>query len=323
MPQITASGPTTFCTGSSVELSIAPQAGMSYRWLFNGNSTGITDTKLQANASGSYAVVVYNDCAGVTSRAVSVTAAPVPAAPQASNMSRCGAGKVTLSAGGAGNGDYRWYASASGGNPIAGEVNNTFTTPNINQTTTYYVSAVSGNCESGRVAVQAIVQPLPTADAGEDLTVRLGDKIQLQGSGGVKYNWSPAQGLSDLYVANPVAQPAVTTTYTLTVTSAEGCTSTDEVTVKVQQDVLIPNTFTPNNDGTNDVWVIKNIEDYPGCKIEIFNRWGNKVYDSAGYSQPWNGTANNGQELPVTTYFYTIDLKDGRKPLVGSISIIR
>jgi gliding motility-associated-like protein len=155
--------------------------------------------------------------------------------------------------------------------------------------------------------VQAIVQPLPTADAGEDLTVRLGDKIQLQGSGGVKYNWSPAQGLSDLYVANPVAQPAVTTTYTLTVTSAEGCTSTDEVTVKVQQDVLIPNTFTPNNDGTNDVWVIKNIEDYPGCKIEIFNRWGNKVYDSAGYSQPWNGTANNGQELPVTTYFYTID----------------
>jgi gliding motility-associated-like protein len=323
MPQITASGPTTFCTGSSVELSIAPQAGMSYRWLFNGNSTGITDTKMQANASGSYAVVAYNDCAGVTSGAVSVTAAPVPAAPQASNKSRCGAGKVTLSAGGAGNGDYRWYTSASGGNPIAGEVNNTFTTPNINQTTTYYVSAVSGNCESGRVAVQAIVQPLPTADAGEDLTVRLGDKIQLQGSGGVKYNWSPAQGLSDLYVANPVAQPAVTTTYILTVTSAEGCTSTDEVTVKVQQDVLIPNTFTPNNDGTNDVWVIKNIEDYPGCKIEVFNRWGNKVYDSAGYSQPWNGTANNGQELPVTTYFYTIDLKDGRKPLVGSISIIR
>jgi gliding motility-associated-like protein len=296
---------------------------MSYRWLFNGNSTGITDTKLQANASGSYSVVVYNDCAGVTSRVLSVAAAPVPSAPQASNQSRCGSGKVTLSARGAGNGDYRWYTSASGGNPISGEVNNTFTTPNINQTTTYYVSAVSGNCESGRVSVQAIVQPLPLADAGEDITIRLGDKIQLLGSGGVKYSWSPAQGLSDLSVANPVAQPAVTTTYRLTVTSAEGCTSTDEITIKVQQDVLIPNTFTPNNDGTNDVWVIKNIEDYPGCKIEIFNRWGNKVYDSAGYSQPWNGTANNGQELPVTTYFYTIDLKDGRKPLVGSISIIR
>jgi gliding motility-associated-like protein len=171
--------------------------------------------------------------------------------------------------------------------------------------------------------VQAIIQPLPVADAGEDKTIISGEQTTLHGIGGVKYQWSPSQGLSDPAVASPVASPAFTTTYTLTVTSAEGCTATDEITVKVLQDVSIPNTFTPNNDGTNDVWVIKNIEDYPGCTIEVFNRWGNKVYNSTGYSQPWNGTASNGQELPVTTYFYTIDLKDGKKPLVGSITIIR
>jgi gliding motility-associated-like protein len=323
MPVITASGPTTFCAGASVELRIQPQAGMSYKWMFNGNATGVTDIKIEAKASGTYTVVVFNDCAGTSSKDITVTVVPVPAAPQASASTRCGPGKVTLTAGGASNGNYRWYSTATGGTAISGESRNTFTTSNISQTTTFYVSAVNGNCESGRVAVQAIVQALPLADAGEDQAIKTGGQTRLQGSGGVKYSWSPSRGLSDPAVANPVATPDVTTTYTLIVTSAEGCTSTDEVTVKVLQDVIIPNTFTPNNDGTNDVWVIKHIEDYPGCKIEVFNRWGNKVYDSTGYSQPWNGTANNGQELPITTYFYTIDLKDGKKPLVGSISIIR
>jgi gliding motility-associated-like protein len=323
MPEITASGPTTFCAGASLELRVQPQAGMSYKWLLNGTTTVGNEVRLEAKTSGAYTVVVYNDCAGTTSKNITITVVPAPAAPQALAARRCGPGRLTLSASGTGNGNYRWYSSAAGGTAISGETRNTFTTPSISQTTTYYVSTVNGNCESPRVAVQAIIQPLPVADAGEDKTIISGEQTTLHGIGGVKYQWSPSQGLSDPAVASPVASPAFTTTYTLTVTSAEGCTATDEITVKVLQDVSIPNTFTPNNDGTNDVWVIKNIEDYPGCTIEVFNRWGNKVYNSTGYSQPWNGTASNGQELPVTTYFYTIDLKDGKKPLVGSITIIR
>lgn len=84
----------------------------------------------------------------------------------------------------------------------------------------------------------------------------------------------------------------------------------------------IPNTFTPNGDGVNDTWNILNIEAYPDCSINIFNRWGQKVYSSIGYVKSWDGQYNNAP-LPVSTYYYIIDLKDGSKAYSGDITIIR
>ena len=96
---------------------------------------------------------------------------------------------------------------------------------------------------------------------------------------------------------------------------------------------LIPNAFSPNNDGVNDYFVIPGIEFYEGNTLEIFNRWGNRVYRADNYGidtapQYWDGKSNTGvrlgnEELPTGTYFYVLDLGNGEKPIVGSVYLDR
>lgn len=86
--------------------------------------------------------------------------------------------------------------------------------------------------------------------------------------------------------------------------------------------LTIPNTFTPNADGINDTWNILNIDEYPGCTVNIYNRWGQSVFSSIGYGKSWDGKYR-GVVLPVSTYYYIIDLKNGSKPYSGNITIVR
>ncbi|MCR8561679.1 VCBS repeat-containing protein [Mucilaginibacter sp. BJC16-A38] len=86
--------------------------------------------------------------------------------------------------------------------------------------------------------------------------------------------------------------------------------------------IVIPNTFTPNGDGINDLWNISAITSYPNSSITVYTRYGSLVYRSTGYAKAWDGTYN-GSTLPVGTYYYLIDLKNGKKPLSGPITIIR
>lgn len=93
-----------------------------------------------------------------------------------------------------------------------------------------------------------------------------------------------------------------------------------------EYDPKIPTVFTPNNDGKNDLFIIEDLAVlYPECEVQIVNRWGNIVYESTGYSEPWDGTLRNeGEPLPLGAYFYRIDLNDGsRDVMTGSISIVR
>jgi gliding motility-associated-like protein len=86
--------------------------------------------------------------------------------------------------------------------------------------------------------------------------------------------------------------------------------------------LAIPNTFTPNGDGINDTWEIKNLNNYPKSTVAIFNRWGQQVFSSIGYPTPWNGTYK-GSILPSGTYYYIIDPKNGQAAFSGPLTIIR
>lgn len=86
--------------------------------------------------------------------------------------------------------------------------------------------------------------------------------------------------------------------------------------------IVIPNAFTPNGDGINDKWAIKYIENYPKCTVDIFHRWGGKVFSSVGYGVHWDGRSK-GTDLPAGTYYYIINLKNGLSSMSGWVAIIR
>jgi gliding motility-associated-like protein len=95
------------------------------------------------------------------------------------------------------------------------------------------------------------------------------------------------------------------------------------ITVEPNVGIFVPNTFTPNGDGDNDFFVVVGLENYPNATVEVFNRWGNIVYSGDPYRNEWNGNSNAGQPLPVGTYYYILDLKDGNPGLSGFVVLHR
>lgn len=112
--------------------------------------------------------------------------------------------------------------------------------------------------------------------------------------------------------------------YAVTVTDIMGCTGGGSVTVtKVEIDCInIPTCFTPNGDGLNDVWVIKDAGLYPAFYMEVFNRWGQSVYRREGSYEDWDGTYE-GKVLPAETYYYFIRLDAQSEMMQGTITIVR
>ena len=109
-----------------------------------------------------------------------------------------------------------------------------------------------------------------------------------------------------------------------------GCTDTARVAIKVNNitneiSTLIPNAISPNGDGKNDIWKLEFIGLlYPNTEVEIYNRWGENIFSSNGYTTPWDGTYK-GEPLPVGTYYYVINLNDSKvpEPLKGGVLLIR
>ena len=138
---------------------------------------------------------------------------------------------------------------------------------------------------------------------------------------GMRYTWTPALFLNSDTVPDPLCTPKSNLTYRLSVIDAFGCSSSADMVVKLILDPVIPNVFTPNGDGINDTWEIRNLAQYD-CEMTIYNRYGQLVHHCLGYGREWNGSSN-GKPLPASTYYYIIDLKTGAKPLSGFVDIVR
>ncbi|HSN60368.1 MAG TPA: PKD domain-containing protein, partial [Ferruginibacter sp.] len=182
------------------------------------------------------------------------------------------------------------------------------------------------NCISDTFSSFVRVYLQPVVDAGPSFVVAQGTVLQIQATANdssvTSFLWSPTFGLSSATVLRPRLTATADQMYTLTATGEGNCTATDFMTVKILRPVKIPNAFSPNGDGINDTWIIDHLSDYPGAIVEVFNRYGQIIFSSTGYTNPWDGTTK-GKPLPVATYYYVIQLKNGFKPLNGSINIIR
>ena len=133
--------------------------------------------------------------------------------------------------------------------------------------------------------------------------------------------WTPATYLSDAFIVNPVSTPPADQVYTLHAESGCG-SSTDDVVVKVYNDVYIPKAFTPNGDGLNDTWNIEALVVFPNSRLVVYNRFGQPVFEGSAMTPSWNGLYQN-KSLPVGAYAYILDLKSGRPIIKGTVMIVR
>jgi gliding motility-associated-like protein len=184
------------------------------------------------------------------------------------------------------------------------------------------MDSLTGCMNTGTIST--VVFPAPEVNAGVDDTLSLGNSLVLTGSGNGFFSWSPAASLDVATLQNPTASPTVTTTYTLVVTSINGCTSSDSVKIVVEPryEFVISTVITPNGDGFNDKWFIKNLEFYPTNEVVIFNRYGQKVFGMTGYDNSWDGTFG-GSAVPDGTYYYVLKFGDNDKSFNGAITVLR
>jgi gliding motility-associated-like protein len=154
------------------------------------------------------------------------------------------------------------------------------------------------------------VNPLPDVRASKsnDLDCNRGS-ADLMASGAVNYTWSPATGLSNTHIANPVASPAGDITYVVKGTDQHGCSNLDSIQVKVttarEGENVMGNAFTPNGDGNNDCFGIRYWGAVQSIQFDIYNRYGALVFHSTTPGECWDGRSR-GQDQPVGTYVYFI-----------------
>lgn len=158
--------------------------------------------------------------------------------------------------------------------------------------------------DSVAIAVESVEATLPPRQS-----VQRGGSIRLvptvsPGGGTYEYAWTPTPGLISATDSVTTATPSETTTYTFTVTSPLGCQAEASVEVLVFDKVYIPDAFSPNGDGINDLWEIRNAQDQLE-EISVYNRWGELVFHAKSYEVPWNGRYL-GVQVPGGTYQYSI-----------------
>jgi gliding motility-associated-like protein len=309
------------CDNSIISLSAT--AGKGYQWTGPAGFTSIEAApvfKAAATAAGQYTVVVADGYGCQATATTTVAILPSPVAVVNTTQNICVGDSVILQAGG---GDtYTWLpqANLSGADnpdPVAKPVS----------TTLYTVTAANSNNCTDTASVLVVVNSKPIVSAGEDKAVIRGQSVILDGSikdsGDVTFSWLASSSLSNIHLLNPAADPVINTDYILTAASGNGCgTSSDTVSVQVYNGLQVPNAFTPNGDGHNDVWHIGVLQAFPGAVVVVYNRYGQKVFESTGGSRDWDGRYKNADQ-PPGAYPYVIDLKNNSPVIKGVVIIVR
>lgn len=181
-----------------------------------------------------------------------------------------------------------------------------------------------------------LVHPLPTVNMPPEVTIVAGTSLQIPAvySGNMtSYTWSPAINLSCINCPLPIASPTRNTIYTTTFVDSNGCENIGSMLFRVlcgKQNIFIPNTFSPNGDGSNDVFYPRGAGLNRTKVLRIFNRWGEVIFERQDFpsNDPafgWDGT-HNGQRAPAGVYVYQVEIYCDNNELVtfdGNITLIR
>ncbi len=194
--------------------------------------------------------------------------------------------------------------------------------------TNYQVTVTNSYGCKDSAFIPISVYKSPEAKAGPDKIILAGDTATLIGSvsgTNINYYWSPSLFMNDSHSLTPFVYPPEETDYTLNAVSTVGCgTATDDIKISVYKDIFIPNAFTPNDDGINDVFRITPYENYKLNKFSIYNRWGKLMFETDDAHNGWNGTFNR-TPAPAGIYVYYIELQNRQKKIrkKGTVLLLR
>ncbi|MFC4262046.1 T9SS type B sorting domain-containing protein [Ferruginibacter yonginensis] len=306
-------------------LNFSATGGNNYNWVGpNGFTATIANPSIintTLNSSGKYYVTVTDNvtgCQNIDSTTVVVNPSPiVSVTPTTTTL--CESVSQLLNATGANN--YEW-------SPPNGLSNSNINNPTASPTATTNYQVIGKNsfgCADTAFATINVIK-LPLVNAGADRFIVANNPIQLDANINGTYNsfqWSPPTFISDVLVLNPIVNPPADDRYILSVTSLNNCgVVNDTVYVKIYQGIFIPNSFTPNADGKNDVWNIPALAAYPDHTLMVYNRYGQTVFQRSKSLIGWNGLFK-GEPLPTGAYTYIIDLKNGTPVLKGTVLLLR
>lgn len=304
------------CPGSSLKLTAMGGKLRNFQWIRDGqNSAGDTNKVLTASKAGNYAVAVTdsNGCK-TTSSVTSLEMVSKITVRLDSVPNFCGTAFAPVVLKGSPTGGI-----FSG----KGVVNATFDPKlaGVGQHTITYTVTGDLSCLNGEAKQTVLIGSPPALDLGADRDLFKGSSITLGTDlgGNYNYNWTPSTGINEPNSARPVFSPERTTTYRVVAKEASGCFAEDSITIRVFSGVYIPDAFTPNDDGQNDTWELKGLEEYPEAEVTIFDRWGHAVfYNKGSYLKPFDGN-----KLPAGSYVYVIHTEPAGHVFRGQLLLIR
>jgi len=318
---------TTICLNDTIQLQPVTN-GLHFIW---SPSTGLSDPDAKNPFAIPVSAIQYHVVASVgkcsAADNINIKVAPYPAVNAGRDTSIC-FGETTVLRGTSDGTNFAW-------SPASSLLYANTLTPRAGpqSTTIYTLSAVdSGGCPkpaSDTVTVHVVSQI--AAFAGRDTTIVADEPLQMNASGGTIYFWSPATGMDNPNIANPIVVLGAqydSMTYKVKVGTSEGCYAYDDIKVtvfKTQPDIFVPTAFTPNNDGLNDVLRPKAVGMKQFNYFKVFDRWGVMVFNTTQEGQGWNGTYS-GAAQPSGTYVFVAQGVDYVGKLItkkGTVVLIR
>ncbi|SFV29381.1 PKD domain-containing protein [Thermoflavifilum thermophilum] len=321
--QVMAAPDTTICTGDPVNLSAVSDGRYVFTWEIPPGQiiAHQQDTSYVPAASSPFVIHArLQSCTAQDTMQVRLVNYPVHAPFR--EFSICSGDSATLTAA---NGVYYAWNPASN----VDQPNQPVTTAHPADTTLYVVSKIDtlGCPKPTFDSIQVDVIPPVKVFAGNDTLITLGESFMLHGTSNVPgtYTWSPADGLSDVHVPNPIASGTRDITYTLKVSTPVGCYGVDSIRVRYLKGpaIYVPTAFTPNGDGHNDV-----LRPFPVGIVKldyfrVYNRWGELVFETSQYLQGWDGYYK-GKPADPGGYVWVVKGEDerGRTVLKKGVAVL-